>query len=381
MIEHEKSVAVCSVRNPLDPGLWSRTPYNVCRTLKERGRLGPAIFGLNHKGLRIGGAIAATAIAHGKPTSLQDFAVGTLPRLLHGQQIVRQIRRLKTRDVLHFCCDRYFPLPSIPPGTRHYLMIDGTWNDWEHPRLQKKFELSVDRALGKGYRQMDHIFPIGEWVCDSLVEHYGVDPERITVVGSGTGIIEPFRGEKNYRNDTILFAAKERFADKGGALLLEGFRIAQAKKPSLQLWIVGDESLREAERTTPNLKVFSFLPLEELQRLFNEASLYAMPAPLEPWGLVYLEALGCKMPILGLNRRAFPELAGGGKYGFVLSEPTPERIASTLLDAFSDYDRLERMGSAGQQRVLEWFTWGAVADRILQTIDTIAAAPAAAMAH
>jgi glycosyltransferase involved in cell wall biosynthesis len=372
MAESRDPITVCSVRSPLDPGLWSRTPLNVCTALKERGRLGPAVFGLRHKGIRIAGAITATAIVHRKPRSLQDFAVGRLPRYLHGLHIVRQIERLKTKEVLHFCCDRYFPLPFIPPGTRHYLMIDGTWNDWEHPHLEKKFESSVDRALGEGYRQMEHIFPIGEWVRDSLIKHYGVEPERITIVGTGTGIIQPFRGEKNYRNDTILFAAKERFADKGGALLLEGFRLAQAKKPSLKLWIVGDQSLREAESTTPNLKVFSFLPLEELQRLFNEASLYAMPAPLEPWGLVYLEALSCKTPILGLNRRAFPELSGDGKYGFVVSEPTPKGIADALLDAFSDYDRLRRMGEEGQQRVAEWFTWQAVADRILRVIDGVA---------
>lgn len=45
--------------------------------------------------------------------------------------------------------------------------------------------------------------------------------------------IEPFTGEKDYENVHILFVAKLRFDDKGGLLLLEGFKKAQRKNPRL----------------------------------------------------------------------------------------------------------------------------------------------------
>lgn len=110
--------------------------------------------------------------------------------------------------------------------------------------------------------------------------------------------------------------------------------------------------------------------MEDLQRLFNEAALFAMPAPGEHWGLVYIEALLCRTPILGLNRKAFPELSGGGRYGFIVPDPpTPQSVAEVILEAMADPERLGGMGERGQQFALEHFTWEKVVDRMLAAID------------
>ena len=42
----------------------------------------------------------------------------------------------------------------------------------------------------------------------------------------------------------------------------------------------------------------------------------------EPWSLVYLETLACKMPIIGLNQNAFPEECGYSSYGYILKDIT-----------------------------------------------------------
>ena len=68
--------------------------------------------------------------------------------------------------------------------------------------------------------------------------------------------------------------------------------------------------------------------------LFQECALYAMPALLEPNGITYLEALANKMPILGLNRFAFPEFSGYGKFGFIVDEPILENVSIAICKAF-----------------------------------------------
>src|SRR5262249_12856744 len=173
----------------------------------------------------------------------------------------------------------------------------------------------------------------------------------------------------DYADRTVLFVAKERPADKGGLLLIEGFRRALARDPRLKLVMVGDEALREHTAGVPNIVMRGFVPLEDLQAAFERASLFAMPAAPEPWGLAYLEALSCRVPVLGLKRNALPELTGHGRFGFCLDEATPDRVAATLLDAFADTDRLARMGAEGQTFVVQRFTWEATVDRILERID------------
>jgi len=112
-----------------------------------------------------------------------------------------------------------------------------------------------------------------------------------------------------------------------------------------------------------------FVPLEDLQAAFERASLFAMPAAHEPWGLAYLEALSCRVPVMGLRRNALPELTQHGRFGFCLDQATPDAVAAALVDAFSDAGRLARMGLAGQAFVVERFTWEATVDRMLERID------------
>jgi glycosyltransferase involved in cell wall biosynthesis len=118
-----------------------------------------------------------------------------------------------------------------------------------------------------------------------------------------------------------------------------------------------------------NTKFLGFIPLNDLQELFNTHSLFLMPALNEPWGLVYLEAMACKMPIMGLNRNSFPEISGCGEYGFILEEETSDEIANSIVDAFKNLEKLEEMGKKGQIYCLENFSWTKTVDRILEVVN------------
>jgi glycosyltransferase involved in cell wall biosynthesis len=135
------------------------------------------------------------------------------------------------------------------------------------------------------------------------------------------------------------------------------------------LTIVGLDELRERTIGVPNVTVTGFIPWDELQQHFHSASLFAMPALFEPWGLVYLEALASRTPILGLRRNALPEITGGGRYGFLIDEATPEALERGLLEAVSDPERLAHMAAEGQRYCLERYSWQRVADTIISEID------------
>jgi len=182
------------------------------------------------------------------------------------------------------------------------------------------------------------------------------------------GNVRCIEGEKPYSSCTTLFVAKDRFEEKGGLLLLEGFRLAQASDPRLKLIVVAPEPYREVAESVPGVAFKTALPWNELETLFNEASLFAMPALYEPWGLVYVEALACRTPVLGMNRNALPELTQNGEYGFLLDEATPSCVAAKLLNAYSDIDRLAAMGYRGQQYVRSRYSWDLTAARITDAL-------------
>jgi len=193
--------------------------------------------------------------------------------------------------------------------------------------------------------------------------------KKITAVGTGLGVIKPYFGLKNYSNGKILFAVKERFEDKGGLLVLEAFKIALKSNPNLELTIIGQSKYTE-KIILPNVKVYGFVTVEKLQEIFNESSIFLMPATYEPWGLVYLEALACKIPIVGFNRNSFPEISGNGVYGFSINEINPEELAKILIDAFSNPQKLYEIGVKAQNYCLNKYSWGNTVSKIIRTIES-----------
>lgn len=301
-----------------------------------------------------------------------DFK-GSLQRRARAYNSCRLAEAARASAILHITT-LDMPVRSNS-GMDHYLLIDSTWHSWSEfesragysDRLWRDIE-TLDR---QSFEQAKHIFTLGAHVCDDLVAHYGIPRERCTPIGTGPGALLPYQGPKDYSSRSVLFVAKTRFDSKGGFLLLESFKTLSARDPSIHLTIVGSEDAVRAAEGLKNVTVKPFVPLSELQDLFNRASLFVMPALNEPWGMVYLEAMMCRTPVLGLRRGSLPELTLNGKLGFLLDQPDPALLADAIANALSDGEALERMGIDCQKHVLNTYTWTRAVDRMLAVVDRV----------
>jgi glycosyltransferase involved in cell wall biosynthesis len=200
------------------------------------------------------------------------------------------------------------------------------------------------------------------------VNDYGVDPSRITPVGTGRGIeFPPLQRADDGR--TVLFVAKRQFEEKGGLLLLQAFQRARTRRDDIRLVIAGQDAYPARFGRIPGVIAHGRVDLKQLGELYASATLFAMPALFEPWGLVYLEALSCGVPIVALRRNAMPELSGDGRFGFLSEDADPEALAGVLLDALNDPARLRRMGEEGREHVTRYYTWPQTVARMLAVMD------------
>jgi len=363
---------ICSIGDPTNPKTWSGTPFNLYSELKKINRLGTAFNSSVSLNINLRRIIRIINKLYYKNSF--DLERGFINRYLNAKNVVNKTANSNTNLTLH-TGTLDLPFFKFPRNQKHYLYCDTTWSLWSScstnmNNYSKKLLYDAEKYEKKAYHQMEHIFPISEYVKDNLVTHYEIDPKKITVVGTGLGIIKPFHGKKNYSNGKILFAAKGRFEDKGGSMVLEAFKLALKTNPNLELVIVGQNEYTE-KINLPNVKTYGFISIEELQNIFNESSLFLMPAINEPWGLVYLEALACKMPIVGLNRNSFPEISGYGEYGFGIDDINPNKLSEVLIQAFSNCQKLEEIGIKGQEYCLENFNWTNTVSKIINTIDNI----------
>ena len=366
-------LTVCSLGDPLSPRTWSGTPANLCRVLRDTGRLAGTLDTETYlsRWPRLAWKVARRLYYTGS----RYVRLGRLERAGRARRVhtVFPPGREDAADLLHIGTHDLPAVPTDKQRQRHYLFTDGTWNLWREYATDQQ---SVSRRLSRdiveldrqSYATVDHIFTIGEYVRQDMIAHYGVPGEKVTAVGSGRGSIQPYHGEKDYAHGHILFVAKERFGDKGGTSLLAGFARARERNPALRLVLAGRDEYVALAAGHPGVTGYGHVPLAQLQSLFEQASLFAMPAANEPWGLVYLEALACRTPILGLRRLSLQEITGEGRYGFCLDTDAPDEIADALVRAFADPSALAQMGTEGQAHSLATYTWENTVGRIVETV-------------
>lgn len=359
---------LCSISAPWDPRVWSGTPFNIEKELK-RQRLHARSFrvGLPHPLYRFLYLLQRPFVGEA------DLA----ERMPFGRQIcsLRSILATKRSNSCHTLHLGGFSLPFFycPKNQHHYLYCDTTWNLWSQQitgsrNLSSRARWVFENLERKTYAQVRHIFVTSEYVRHNLVDHYSIPEDKITPVGTGLGVIKPFFGNKILGGKSVLFTAKGRFKDKGGELVLEVLSKARSIDPDIRLTIVG---CQDAQRFSdhPGVTAFGFVPQNQLQEMFNTHNLFLMPALNEPWGLVYLEAMVCRMPIMGLNRNSFPEISNFGQFGFGIDRPDPDTLAQKLVEVFRDPEYLMNMGNQAQEWCLRHFTWEQTVRRIVEVVE------------
>ena len=142
---------------------------------------------------------------------------------------------------------------------------------------------------------------------------------------------------------------------------------ARAHHPRI-VWIEGMVSKRDAVQLYSNCRVF------------------CCPSVYEPFGIINLEAMACRAPVVASATGGIKEVVVDGKTGYlvpfeqdpVTGFPTdPDRFARDLAvriqAMLSHPDRCRQFGDAGRRRVEEIFSWTSIAQQTIQLYERLIA--------
>lgn len=250
-----------------------------------------------------------------------------------------------------------FCIPENLPGhAKHFIYTDSTLLGVAQfqPKHVRAGFLDSYRKLTRQYLdRVELVFTLNEWTRQRYITEYNFPADRIINARSGINIT-PWREPKDFNRRLMVIVLRPKLEEaKGLNLLLAALPEIHRTMPDVELAVVGTQ----LESCPPGVTCYFNQPREKTIELMRAATLFAMPALCEPNGIVYPEALASNTPILGLERLAFPEFAGDGRYGFIVKEPEAGQCARAVLDAFSDPQRLRRMGEEGQKFAVENYSW------------------------
>ncbi len=358
---------ICVIANgdPFDKGTWSRTPYNIVSRLEKYPNVQVVPFNIKKElPLR---AYKLFCRFWGKV-----FLIKGSPRdplvYKRASAILQKKLNMVGADIYLFCAE--YCLSAQKTDAKYYNYVDATMRPLIEANIKQKagsqfFLKRYEVNEKECYRLLDGSFTMNEWVGKSTADLYGFSKEKSYNVGFGVNCIY-YDGEKNYDDPHLLIVLRRRTEQRKGLdFLLEAFEIAKQKIPNLRLSVVGTTMQNSVDGVT----YWEGYPREKTIELFQKATLYVMPALYEPNGIVYLEALANKTPIIGLNRFSFPEFSGNGKYGFIVPKRDSKMLAETIVKALSNPALLAKMGKEGQAYVKSKYDWDIVVDKMMKRFE------------
>lgn len=235
--------------------------------------------------------------------------------------------------------------------TDHTHLVNLSYPGFDESKLNSKAWINKEQEL---YERSAGIFTMSNHVRNSLLEQYHIAPKSVKCVFAGANVSQPDKSYplSRYQSKKVLFVGVD-WERKGGPQLLEAFKLLSKKHPDAQLDIVGCMPSVEI----PNVKVWGRIPIEDVKRFYETGAIFCMPSKREPFGIVYLEAMAFKLPIVALNIGALPDFVEEGETGFLLQYKDIEGLSAKLTFLMENPAICQQMGEKGYRKFVGQYNW------------------------
>jgi phosphatidylinositol alpha-1,6-mannosyltransferase len=227
-------------------------------------------------------------------------------------------------------------------------------------------------------RHLDYLTYLGDFTkgamkpavspkCEMVQIAPGIDTSFFSPGDKSAALIKEFGLE----GKRVVVSVGRLVHRKGQDKLLEALPLLIKKYPDLVLLFVGigprKEELDRIIKEHDLAKYVRFagrVAYSRLPEYFRLGEIFAMPSrsrlaglEVEGLGIVYLEASGCGIPVLGGESGGAPDAVQEGITGRVVDGRDPAEIARVLDEMLAHPELLKEMGAAGRQWALNTWSW------------------------
>lgn len=288
------------------------------------------------------------------------------PYIFHRvRQLVRD-RVSKRNYAFSFQMQSLFDVST--PGVPHFVYTDHTHLENLNYAASSKKHLYSSRWIAlerEIYHNSTLTFVRSSNVQRSVTRDYGVPADKVACVyaGSNASVSNMKKQNVQYADPHILFVGLD-WKRKGGPDLVEAFKRVSAHCPEAHLTIIG----AKPDVHIPNCEVVGPLPPEELDRYYQKASVFCLPTHLEPFGIVFIEAMTARLPIVATHVGAIPDFVEEGLNGFLVEPGDVQGIASALIKLIDEPEMARMFGEHSFRLTQERYSWHAVGVRFREHI-------------
>jgi len=231
-------------------------------------------------------------------------------------------------------------------------------------------------------RRMDRVITSSEVSAREIARDFRVAPGRIRNLHNGldTGL---FRPDPSVARDghEILCVGRAGDPTKGVDTLVDALALLPA--PYRVTLVDQDHRLHRARKRAAargcgdRLDVTGRVSEPELVRLYNRATVVAVPSNFEGFGLPAVEAMACGTPVVASTAGALPEVVRAGGGGLLVPPRAPEALAKGIRTLLEQPEARRELAERSRERVVARFSWPAIAQRTAALYEEVLAERAA----
>ncbi|EQB63735.1 MAG: Glycosyl transferase group 1 [candidate division Zixibacteria bacterium RBG-1] len=226
-------------------------------------------------------------------------------------------------------------------------------------------------------KSSDKIIAISQDTYKAVVDLYN---REVEIIPYGVSLSEKdWSREKSLAKPRSILFVGRLVERKGARYLIEAFgRIV--KDTQAQLVIVGQGPEKEKlqklakEKNLDDKIIFAgFVDDESLKNYYQNCSVFVLPAitdekgDTEGLGVVLIEALSYKKPVVASNVGGITDIVIDKKTGILVPEKNSDELAMALKKILADTNLAKRLGEEGYKYVQEKFGW----DRIIKQLKDV----------
>jgi lipopolysaccharide heptosyltransferase II len=218
-------------------------------------------------------------------------------------------------------------------------------------------------------------------VVDSMCSHreirsLGIKSEKVDVVSPGIDCHNFQRFPKTESRTINVLCVGHYRPRKGIHYLLEA--VGKLNYSEIKLHLVGRKESSEyyvylldlAKKLNLQDKAIFYGRIDngELCRLYSQCDLFVFPSLWEGFGIVLLEAMYYRLPIVASNISAIPELVKDGENGLLVPPADPAALAKAINTLIENPLKREEMGERGYQKVVNFYSWETTGEKFYHIV-------------
>ncbi|MDD5687120.1 MAG: glycogen synthase [Elusimicrobia bacterium] len=252
---------------------------------------------------------------------------------------------------------------------------------WKEDQLGRGYQLSawIEKIC---IESADKIIGVSGLMKQDILKYFTISPDKIEVIHNGvdlnkwkyTPLSPSLKKEYGIADDYILFVGRPT-PQKGMEYLIDA---ADDIPVQIVFGAYGADTKDYEEQMTKKVEkkknivwIHKLLKEEEYIQLYSSAKVFVCPSIYEPFGIINLEAMACKTPVVAAATGGILEVVMPEETGILVEPKNSKQIADAVNRLLKDEKLRNKFSENGRARVEKYFSWEYIAQKTKKLYESL----------